>query len=172
MAVRRAPTSAGTARTPCRARNAGQQPVRRDAHRRRRLPAMPSQAPGKRSLIGRRRSGWAACSKRHSPPGYRPLAKVRRRGWRRGRAGSRSPGWKDPVAPAEQSAVFLTGELRGRCSRVPPPSPATPRGQLASGSFRKDSDVHVGPSIVRDCDLVACLAYTTSECELKLTGAK
>jgi hypothetical protein len=67
---------------------------------------------------------------------------------------------------------FLTGELGGRCSRVPRPSPATPRGQLASGSFRKDSDVHVGQSIVRDCDLVACLAYTTSECELKLTGAK
>jgi hypothetical protein len=66
---------------------------------------------------------------------------------------------------------FLAGELRGRCSRVPPPSPATRRGQLASGSFCKDSDVHVGQSIVRDCDLVACLAYTTSECELKLTGA-
>jgi hypothetical protein len=75
MAVRRAPTSAGTARTPCRARNAGQQPVRRGAHRRRRLPTMPLQVPGKRSLIERRRSDWAACSKRHSPPGYRPLAK-------------------------------------------------------------------------------------------------
>ena len=75
MAVRRVPTSAGTARTPCRARNAGQQPVRRDAHICRRLPTMPSQVPRKRCLLERRRSGWAACSKRHSPPCNRSVAK-------------------------------------------------------------------------------------------------
>jgi hypothetical protein len=48
---------------------------------------------------------------------------------------------------------FLAGELRGRCRRVPPPSPTTRREQLASGSFCEDSDVHVGQSVVRDCDL-------------------
>jgi hypothetical protein len=42
MAARRAPTSGGTARTPCRARIAGQQPIRRDAYTCRRLPTIPS----------------------------------------------------------------------------------------------------------------------------------
>ncbi len=68
MAARRAPTSAGTARTLSHARNAGPQPVRRDAHTPGRFPALPSQAPGNRRLMERRPSGWTACWSRQRPP--------------------------------------------------------------------------------------------------------
>ena len=68
MAARRAPTSAGTARTPSHARNAGPRAVRPDGHTRRRLRALPPQTPGNRRLTERRPSDWTACCSRQHPP--------------------------------------------------------------------------------------------------------
>src|SRR5690242_5894281 len=69
MAVRRAPTSAGTARTPCPVHTGGQQPaIRRYAHICQRLPTILLVMPGRRRLMKRRRNCRAACPKRHSPP--------------------------------------------------------------------------------------------------------
>src|SRR5690349_9782076 len=68
MAVRRVPTSAGTARTPCRVRTAGQRPARRYARTCQRLPTILLAMPGRRRLMERRRNCRAACPKRHSPP--------------------------------------------------------------------------------------------------------
>ena len=141
MAVRRAPTLAGTARTPCRARNAGQQPVRRDVHICRRLSTMPSQVPRKRCLLERRRSGWAACSKRHSPPCNRPVAKCGAdRGEliceRRAMRVCGTPGSARSIPPPRylsRPGIALCGRAVVNVWRL---EPQTPKGKAHRSSYR------------------------------------
>jgi hypothetical protein len=130
MAARRAPTSAGTARTQSRAPNAGPHPVRRDAHTPRRLPALPSQAPGNRPLTERRPGGWAACWNRQGGPGNkpRPCRRRTRHLW----VWSPSSGPASPRAAASTCSVSFSGLLAATSVRLP----RTATHTLSRGSNR------------------------------------
>ena len=128
MAARRAPASAGTARTPCRAPDAGQRPVPPDPRTCRRLPAMPSPVPGKRRLMEHRQSGRAACPERRSPrapPGDRR---------------SRSPATGPlPARMPDLSVLRLDAETTHRAT-FPLAVASRSRGRIAGDSQRVPSD--------------------------------
>ena len=128
MAARRAPASAGTARTPCRAPDAGQRPVPPDPHTCRRLPAMPSPVPGKRRLMEHRQSGRAACPGRRSPRA--PPGDRRSRSPATGPLPARMPGL---------SVLRLDAETTHRAT-FPLAVASRSRGRIAGDSQRVPSD--------------------------------